>query len=140
MAPAQAAEDAYVASTRRRPAEISRRASVAGRAIPGRPRRSPRSPTTSTTSATSRASTTSGIGSDFDGGEPLPDGLEDVSGFPGLIAELLRRGYSDDDVRKVAGGNVLRVMRGAEAVAARLQAERAPSEATIEELDGPPAS
>ena len=50
-----------------------------------------------------------GIGSDFDGGEPLPDGLTDVSGFPALIAELLRRGYSDDDVRKVAGGNVLRI-------------------------------
>ena len=53
-----------------------------------------------------------GIGSDFDGGELLPDGLEDVSGFPRLLAELLRRGYTDDDVRKVAGGNVLRVMRG----------------------------
>ena len=77
-----------------------------------------------------------GIGSDFDGGELLPDGLEDVAGFPRLLGELLRRGYSDDDVRKIAGGNVLRVMRGAEAVAARLQAERGPSEATIEELDG----
>ena len=79
-----------------------------------------------------------GIGSDFDGGAPLPDGLENVSCFPALIAELLRRGYSDDDVRKVAGGNVLRVMRGAEAVATRLQTERPPSEATIEELDGTP--
>ncbi len=77
-----------------------------------------------------------GIGSDFDGGEPLPDGLHDVSCFPALIAELLRRGYSDDDVRKVAGGNVLRALRGAETTAARLQAERPPSEATIEELDG----
>ena len=77
-----------------------------------------------------------GIGSDFDGGEPLPDGLTDVSGFPRLIGELLRRGYSDDDVRKIAGGNVLRTMRGAEAVAARLRRERGPSEATIEELDG----
>ena len=77
-----------------------------------------------------------GIGSDFDGGEPLPDGLGDVSRFPALLGELLRRGYSDEDVRKVAGGNVLRVLRGAETVAARLQGERAPSEATIEELDG----
>ena len=76
-----------------------------------------------------------GIGSDFDGGKPLPDGLGDVSRFPALIGELLRRGYSDDDVRKVAGGNVLRVLRGAEAVAARLQGVRGPSEATIEELD-----
>jgi len=77
-----------------------------------------------------------GIGSDYDGGENLPTGLEDVSCFPNLIAELLRRGYSDEDVRGIAGGNVLRVMRGAEAAAARLQAERPPSEATIEELDG----
>ena len=78
-----------------------------------------------------------GIGSDFDGGELLPDGLDDVAGYPRLIGELLRRGYSDDDVRAIAGGNVLRVMRGAEAVAARLQATRGPSEATIEELDRP---
>jgi membrane dipeptidase len=77
-----------------------------------------------------------GIGSDFDGGEPLPTGLEDVSGFPNLIAELLRRGYADDDVRGIAGGNVLRVMRGAESAARRIQAERPPSEATIEALDG----
>jgi membrane dipeptidase len=77
-----------------------------------------------------------GIGSDFDGGEMLPVGLDDVSGFPNLIAELLRRGYADEDVRGIAGGNILRVMRGAEAAAKRIRAERAPSEATIEELDG----
>lgn len=78
-----------------------------------------------------------GIGSDFDGGESLPVGLEDVSCFPALIAELLRRGYTDTDARLIAGGNVLRVMREAEAAAERLQASRPPSEATIEELDGP---
>ncbi|HEX7471571.1 MAG TPA: dipeptidase [Candidatus Limnocylindrales bacterium] len=78
-----------------------------------------------------------GIGSDFDGGELLPDGLQDVAGFPNLIGELLRRGYSDDDVRAIARGNILRVMRGAESVAERLRATREPSEATIEELDGP---
>jgi membrane dipeptidase len=77
-----------------------------------------------------------GIGSDFDGGELLPTGMEDVSCFPNLIGELLRRGYSDAEVRGIAGGNILRVMRGAEATAARLQADRPPSEATIEELDG----
>ena len=77
-----------------------------------------------------------GIGSDFDGGELMPVGLEDVSRFPWLIAELLRRGYDDDAVRGIAGGNILRVMRGAEAAAARLRVERAPSEATIEALDG----
>jgi membrane dipeptidase len=77
-----------------------------------------------------------GIGSDLDGISVPPSGLEDVSTFPALIAELLRRGWSDEDARKVIGTNVLRVMREAEAVAARLQAERGPSVATIEELDG----
>jgi membrane dipeptidase len=77
-----------------------------------------------------------GIGSDLDGGELLPTGLEDVSRFPYLIAELLGRGYSDHEVRGIAAGNVLRVMRAAEAVASRLSVERPPSEATIEELDG----
>jgi len=77
-----------------------------------------------------------GIGSDFDGGELLPTGMEDVSCFPYLVAELLRRGYAEEDVRAIAGGNILRVMRGAEAAARRIQAERQPSEATIEALDG----
>jgi membrane dipeptidase len=77
-----------------------------------------------------------GIGSDFDGGEHLPVGMEDVSRFPYLVAELLRRGYTEDDVRAIAGGNILRVMRGAEAAGRRIQAERPPSEATIEALDG----
>ncbi len=78
-----------------------------------------------------------GIGSDFDGGRDLPDGLEDVSRFPALLGELLRRGWTDDEIRKVAGGNVLRVLREAEAVATRIATERPPSAATIEELDGP---
>jgi len=77
-----------------------------------------------------------GIGSDYDGSDLLPVGMEDVSRFPYLIAELLRRGYADDDIRAIAGGNILRVMRGAEAAARRIQAERRPSEATIEDLDG----
>jgi len=77
-----------------------------------------------------------GLGSDFDGGERLPEGLEDVSRFPALLAELLRRGWTDDGIRKVAGENALRVLAEAEAAAARLQAARGPSEATIEELDG----
>jgi membrane dipeptidase len=58
-----------------------------------------------------------GIGSDFDGIEHVPVGLEDVSTFPALTAELLRRGYADEDVKKVLGSNVLRVMREAERVA-----------------------
>ena len=59
-----------------------------------------------------------GIGSDFDGIESVPDGLEDVSKFPDLIAELLRRGWTATDVRKVAGLNLLQVLREAEKVAA----------------------
>jgi membrane dipeptidase len=78
-----------------------------------------------------------GIGSDLDGlGDVTPVGLEDVSKYPALVAELLRRGWSDGDVKRVIGLNVLRVMREAERVAARLQKERGPSTATIEELDG----
>ena len=68
-----------------------------------------------------------GLGSDFDGITSVPQGLEDVSKFPMLTAELLRRGYKDDDVKKILGLNVLRVMRAAEKVAERLQASRPPS-------------
>ena len=77
-----------------------------------------------------------GIGSDFDGINSVPAGLEDVSTYPALVAELLDRGYSDEDVRKILGLNVLRVMRDAESVAARLQGERPPSVQTLEAMDG----
>jgi membrane dipeptidase len=77
-----------------------------------------------------------GIGSDYDGVTSLPEGMEDVSRYPYLTVELLRRGYSDADVRKVLGGNLLRVMRQSESVAARLQRERPASVARIDELDG----
>jgi membrane dipeptidase len=77
-----------------------------------------------------------GIGSDFDGIDTVPEGLEDVSRFPHLFAELVRRGWSDSDLRKLAGGNMLRALRAAEATAARLQKKRQPSTKTIEELDG----
>ena len=60
-----------------------------------------------------------GLGSDYDGVNALPVGLEDVSGYPNLIAELLRRGHSRDDVRKICSGNLLRVMREVERVAQR---------------------
>ena len=76
-----------------------------------------------------------GIGSDYDGMPPGPVGLEDVSTYPNLFVELLKRGYTDADIRKIAGENVLRVMREAEKVAARLQKERPASDATLEELD-----
>src|SRR5262249_39708372 len=62
-----------------------------------------------------------GIGSDFDGITASPAGLEDVSCYPRLTEELLRRGYSESDVHKVLGANVLRAFREAGKVAARLQ-------------------
>jgi membrane dipeptidase len=79
-----------------------------------------------------------GIGSDYDGVDDLPDGLPDVSSYPALFAELSRRGWSERDLRKLAGENVLRTMAAAERVAARLQRERPPSTKTISELDRPP--
>jgi membrane dipeptidase len=81
-----------------------------------------------------------GIGSDFDGIDFGPVGLEDTSKFPDLFAELIRRGWSDPDLKKLAGQNLLRVLRTAELVAARLQQTREPSTKTIEELDGMPVS
>jgi membrane dipeptidase len=77
-----------------------------------------------------------GIGGDFDGISSTPVGLEDVSTYPALFVELSRRGWSEEDLRKLAGENVLRVLREAEETARRLQRERPPSTATIEELDG----
>jgi membrane dipeptidase len=76
-----------------------------------------------------------GIGSDFYGGPSMPAGLEDVSRFPDLFAELVRRGWSDADLEKLAGGNIVRTLAAAEAVASRLQKERPPSTATRESLD-----
>jgi membrane dipeptidase len=77
-----------------------------------------------------------GIGGDFDGITDTPVGLEDVSTYPALFAELSRRGWSEADLRKLAGENLLRVLKRAEAVSARLKQERQPSTKTIQELDG----
>jgi membrane dipeptidase len=77
-----------------------------------------------------------GLGGDFDGITDVVAGLEDVSKYPDLTAELLKRGYKDDDIKKILGLNVLRVMRQVEKVAAGLQKTRQPSTATIEQLDG----
>ncbi|MFI9331592.1 dipeptidase [Kitasatospora sp. NPDC052868] len=77
-----------------------------------------------------------GIGGDFDGTAFLPAGLDDVAGYPNLIAELLRRGWSQDDLGKLTWHNAVRVLRDAEAVARDLQATRRPSIATIAQLDG----
>ncbi len=78
-----------------------------------------------------------GIGADFFG-EPawMAAGLEDVSAYPALFAELLRRGWKEDELAKLARGNILRVLRQAGQAAARIQGERPASYATIEQLDG----
>ncbi|HZS58917.1 MAG TPA: dipeptidase [Gemmatimonadaceae bacterium] len=76
-----------------------------------------------------------GIGSDFDGITDVVVGLEDVSKFPDLFAELARRGWTEADLRKLAGENLLRAFAQAEAVSQRLRKERPPSTATIRELD-----
>ena len=76
-----------------------------------------------------------GLGSDFDGISSTPTGLDGADKYPALLVELARRGWSDSDLAAVAGGNMLRVMRGAEAVAKRLQTTESPSTAT---LDGKP--
>jgi membrane dipeptidase len=79
-----------------------------------------------------------GIGSDFDGIEDLPEGMHGVDGFPLLLKELMRRGWSDQDIRKIAGDNLLRVLAAAEGVAHSLKNEP-PSAATVAALDGPAA-
>ena len=80
-----------------------------------------------------------GIGSDFDGITETIEGLEDVSTFPALFAELARRGWREAELRKLAGENALRVLSRAEQVATRLRRERLPSYKTIRQLDGPAA-
>jgi membrane dipeptidase len=79
-----------------------------------------------------------GIGSDFDGVPVTPTGLEGVDKYPDLLAELMRRGWTDDEIAKLAGENILRALASAETVAARLRASGKASEATLEELDGQP--
>jgi len=72
-----------------------------------------------------------GIGSDYDGVGSMPQGLEGVDRYPALLAELMRRGWTDADVAKVAGGNILRALATAEQVAAKLRATKTPSEAVL---------
>jgi membrane dipeptidase len=77
-----------------------------------------------------------GIGSDFDGAPTMPKGLQDVSRYPALFEELASRGYRGEYITKIAGRNLLRVIREAERTGTRLRSERSPSKATLEELDG----
>jgi membrane dipeptidase len=77
-----------------------------------------------------------GIGGDYDGVPSLPTGLEGVDGYPRLLAALMAQGWTEADIRKLAGENVLRVMRATEAVAASRAAER-PSLAAIATDDSP---
>lgn len=81
-----------------------------------------------------------GIGSDYDGVDWLPEGLEDTSCYPALIAELLRRGWSEEDCGKLASGNIIRTLRAAEETARALSASRGPSRSRIEDLDTPVAA
>jgi len=76
-----------------------------------------------------------GLGADFDGMPPGPVGLEDVSTYPALLKELLIRGYSDQDIAKIAGENLLRVMTDVEAVAARLRTLETPRDDLLHEID-----
>jgi membrane dipeptidase len=75
-----------------------------------------------------------GLGGDFDGITSVVQGLEDVSTYPALTAELLRRGYKDDEIKKILGLNILRVMRAVEKVSAELQKERSASIITLEPI------
>jgi membrane dipeptidase len=77
-----------------------------------------------------------GVGSDFFGG-PQPVGLEHVGRFPYLIAELMKRGFSEDDVAKIASDNALRTMRAVEAVGERLRRTRTPAVGRLEDFPGP---
>ncbi|MFF2523597.1 dipeptidase [Streptomyces liangshanensis] len=76
-----------------------------------------------------------GIGGDFDGTAFTPVGLDDVAGYPNLIAELLARGWSRADLAKLTWGNAVRVLRAAEDVARALSTDRPPSQATLSTLD-----
>ncbi|AJF69754.1 membrane dipeptidase [Streptomyces vietnamensis] len=78
-----------------------------------------------------------GIGGDYDGTAFTPAGLDDVAGYPNLIAELLHRGWSHQDLAKLTWSNAVRALRDAEAVSRDLKSRTAPSNATIEALDTP---
>ena len=77
-----------------------------------------------------------GLGGDYDGVDVQPVGLEDVTGYPRLLAALADRGWSDADLAALTSGNALRLLGEAEERAAAISAERGPGLARIEDLDG----
>ena len=79
-----------------------------------------------------------GLGGDYDGVDALPDGLEDVSAYPRVLAALADRGWSDTDLAGLTSGNILRVIGEAEERAREIASTRGPSLARIEDLDGLP--
>ena len=78
-----------------------------------------------------------GLGGDYDGVGVLPEGLEDVSCYPALLDALRAKSWSEEDLTKLASGNIVRTFHDAEAVSFRLRDQRMPSIATIDALDGP---
>jgi membrane dipeptidase len=76
-----------------------------------------------------------GVGGDYDGVSVLPEGMGDVAAYPSLLEALADRAWSDADLAQLASGNIVRVLRDAEAGARSLQEQRGPSLATIHELD-----
>ncbi|WP_299446992.1 dipeptidase [uncultured Phycicoccus sp.] len=80
-----------------------------------------------------------GLGGDYDGVDVQPAGLEDVTGYPRLLAALADRGWSDADLGALTSGNALRLLGEVEARAAAIAATRGPGLARIEDLDGVPA-
>ncbi|MFJ2788277.1 MULTISPECIES: dipeptidase [unclassified Streptomyces] len=78
-----------------------------------------------------------GIGGDYDGTAFTPAGLDDVAGYPNLVAELLHRGWSHPDLAKLTWSNAVRALRDAEAVSRDLKGRTAPSNATLDSLDTP---
>ena len=78
-----------------------------------------------------------GLGGDYDGVDSLPEGLEDVAGYPRLLDALSQQGWSEDDLAKLGWQNITRVLGEAEIVSAELRDSCGPSLATIDQLDGP---
>ena len=137
--------DAFIADARKRHPSDTHADSAAARAEIGAWRESHRAPAATVADVADHIEHIRqvagvghvGIGGDFDGITDNVVGLEDVSKYPALFAELAHRGWTDADLARLANGNILRVLAEAERVSARLRKSRGPSTATIEQLDHP---